>query len=74
MDTLTSPLAAETEALRRAYAAFNRNNIAATVEALDPQIEWTEPAEFSGGGSYHGHEGVMAKSWDRSALRFREPW
>ena len=53
-----SQLAAETEALRNAYAAFNRNDIADSVEALDPQIEWTEPAEFPGGGTYHGHEGV----------------
>ncbi|MHB8486289.1 MAG: nuclear transport factor 2 family protein [Candidatus Acidiferrales bacterium] len=60
MDTLNPPLAAETEALRKAYAAFNRNDIAATVEALDPQIEWTEPAEFPRGGTYHGHEGVKA--------------
>jgi len=50
----------ETEALRKAYAAFNRNDIAATVEALDPQIEWTEPPEFPGGRTYHGHEGVKA--------------
>ena len=57
---LIPPLAVETEALRKAYAAFNRNDIAATVEALDPQIEWTEPAEFPGGGTYHGHEGVKA--------------
>jgi ketosteroid isomerase-like protein len=65
MNTSTSSplaplLAVETEALRKAYAAFNRNDIAATVEALDPQIEWTEPAEFPGGGTYHGHEGVKA--------------
>jgi ketosteroid isomerase-like protein len=60
MDTLTPPLAVETEALRKAYAAFNRNDIPATVESLDPQIEWTEPAEFPGGGTYRGHEGVKA--------------
>jgi ketosteroid isomerase-like protein len=60
MDALTSHLAVETEALRKAYAAFNRNDIPATVEAMDPQIEWTEPAEFPGGGTYYGHEGVMA--------------
>jgi uncharacterized protein len=60
MDALNPPLAAETEALRKAYAAFNRNDIAATVEALAPQIEWTEPAEFPGGGTYHGREGVKA--------------
>ena len=48
------------EALRKAYAAFNRNDISATVEALDPRIEWTEPAEFPGGGTYHGHDAVKA--------------
>lgn len=50
----------EIAALRDAYAAFNRNDIAATVAALDPHIEWTEPAEFPGGGTYHGHAGVIA--------------
>jgi ketosteroid isomerase-like protein len=44
--------------LRGAYAAFNRGDIEAAVEPLDPQIEWIEPAEFPGGGSYHGREGV----------------
>jgi ketosteroid isomerase-like protein len=47
-------------ALEKAYAAFNRNDIAATVEAMDPNVEWTEPPEFPGGGAYHGHEGVKA--------------
>jgi hypothetical protein len=60
MDKVTVSLAAETAALREAYAAFNRNDIPATVKALDPQIEWTEPAEFPGGGTYHGHAGVQA--------------
>jgi ketosteroid isomerase-like protein len=40
--------------LREAYAAFNRNDIPAAVRSLDPQIDWTEPAEFPGGGTYHG--------------------
>jgi hypothetical protein len=47
MDRVTPPLAVETEALSKAYAAFNRNDIPATVEALDPQIEWTEPFRVS---------------------------
>ena len=64
-----SQLAAETEALRNAYAAFNRNDIADTVEALDPQIEWTEPAESPGGGTYHGHEGVK-----RYLSQSHAPW
>jgi ketosteroid isomerase-like protein/GNAT superfamily N-acetyltransferase len=46
--------------LRRAYAAFNRGEIDATVEGLDPDIEWVEPPEFPGGGTYHGHAGVKA--------------
>ena len=45
-------------ALRSAYAAFNRGDMDAAVEPLDAQIEWTEPAEFPGGGTYHGREGV----------------
>lgn len=44
--------------LRGAYAAFNRGDIDAAVQSLDPQVEWTEPAEFPGGGTYHGIEGA----------------
>jgi len=47
-------------ALRDAYAAFNRGDIAAAAEALDPQIEWIEPAEFPGGGTYQGQAGAKA--------------
>jgi ketosteroid isomerase-like protein len=45
-------------ALRSAYAAFNRGDMGSAVEGLDPQIAWTEPAEFPGGGTYHGREGA----------------
>ena len=48
----------EIRALKRAYAAFNRNDIAAAVADVDPQVEWTEPAEFPGGGTYHGRARV----------------
>jgi ketosteroid isomerase-like protein len=44
--------------LRDAYAAFNHGDIAAAVQSLDPNIEWTEPAEFPGGGTYHGRTEV----------------
>ena len=39
--------------LRDAYAAFNRGDIATAVKQMDPHIDWTEPAEFPGGGTYH---------------------
>jgi len=44
--------------LRNAYAAFNRGDIDGALRPLDPQIEWSEPAEFPGGGTYHGLAGV----------------
>ncbi len=50
----------EIETLRKAYAAFNRNDIPGAVEAVDPQVEWSEPPEFPGGGTYHGREAVKA--------------
>lgn len=46
------------DALRAAYAAFNRGDIDDAVASFDPQIEWTEPAQFPGGGAYHGREEV----------------
>ena len=45
-------------ALRAAYAAFNRGDIASAVESLDAQIEWIEPTEFPGGGTYYGRAGA----------------
>ncbi|HEY1925483.1 MAG TPA: nuclear transport factor 2 family protein, partial [Candidatus Acidoferrum sp.] len=44
--------------LRDAYAAFNRGDMDAAVVAMAPDIDWSEPAEFPGGGAYHGREAV----------------
>jgi ketosteroid isomerase-like protein len=44
--------------LRAAYAAFNRGDIDAAVQSLDENIDWSEPTEFPGGGSYHGRDGA----------------
>ena len=44
------------DALRATYAALNRNDIDATVDAFDEQIAWFEPAGY--GGSYHGRAAV----------------
>ena len=44
--------------LKNAYGAFNQGEIAKAVAELDPAIEWTEPASFPGGGTYHGQAGV----------------
>lgn len=60
MDELTPSLVAETQALREAYAALNRNDIPAFLSVFDPQIERIEFAELPGGGTYHGLEEVKA--------------
>jgi ketosteroid isomerase-like protein len=44
--------------LRGAYADFNRGDINGAVAGLDPNIDWREPAEFPGGGAYHGRAAV----------------
>jgi len=54
MDKLSPSRAAETDALKRTYAALNRNDIAATIEAFDPQIEWTDPGESPTDRTYRG--------------------
>lgn len=60
MGNRTPSLAAETEALKEAYAALNRDDIPAFVKAFDPQIEWIEPIEYPGGGTYRGRAVVEA--------------
>jgi ketosteroid isomerase-like protein len=54
MSDQTQPLAAETEAIRQAYAALNRGDIPGFVASFDPQIERIEPADFPQGGTYRG--------------------
>jgi ketosteroid isomerase-like protein len=66
MSAVAPGLAAETEALREVYAALNRNDIPAMVEAFDPQMEWIEPAEYPGGGIQRGRAAVEAHlTWAR---------
>lgn len=60
MGKRTPALAAETEMVREAYAALNRNDVAGFVKDFDPEIERVEPADFPGGGIYHGIEAVKA--------------
>ena len=56
-----SSLAAQIEGLKEIYAAINRNDIPAAVQAFDPQMEWIEPTDYHGGGGTHrGHAQVLA--------------
>jgi len=60
MDKPTPTLAAEIEALRAAYAALNRNDVAGFVAAFDPQIVRVEFPDSPMGGTYRGLEAVTA--------------
>jgi ketosteroid isomerase-like protein len=42
----------------RAYEAFARGDIERAVSGLHPDVDWTEPDEFPGGGRYRGPEAV----------------
>lgn len=60
MGELTPSLAAETELLKEAFAALNRNDVPAMVKAFDPDIEWIEPDDYPGGGARRGHAEFIA--------------
>ena len=53
-------LEAETEAIKQAYAALNRNDIDGFVKDFDPQIERVEFEGSPAGGTYRGIEAVKA--------------
>lgn len=62
--------------LRTSYAAFNKGDVDTAVRFLDPQVEWVEPAEFPGGGTYRGIEGAkhyLAQSRAGAAEVISEP-
>jgi ketosteroid isomerase-like protein len=45
--------------VRAAYESFARQDIPAVLAAFDSNIEWYTPEELPGGGTAHGHDGVM---------------
>ena len=52
----------------RGYEAFNAGDIEASLDVLDPEIEWhTYIVPGPGGGSYHGHDGVRELVGGRAA-------
>lgn len=62
--------------LREAYTAFNRGDIESALTPFDSGIVWSEPAEFPGGGTYYGVDGVrryLTQSRDAIAEGASEP-
>jgi ketosteroid isomerase-like protein len=49
------------DTVRRLFPAFNRRDIAALLDTLDPDVEWVPIMAVLEGRVYRGHEGV--KEW-----------
>jgi uncharacterized protein len=47
------------DTVRAMYAAYARGDFATGLSYLDPSIEFSQPEDEPGGGTYHGHEGVI---------------
>jgi ketosteroid isomerase-like protein len=47
------------ELARAGFEAFNRGDIAAVIELLDPDVEVHSVAEVGEEGTYHGHQGYL---------------
>jgi ketosteroid isomerase-like protein len=60
MSEQTTAMTAEMEAVRKIYAAINRNDIPAAMEFFDPQAERIEPPGFPTAGTYRGISEIQA--------------
>jgi uncharacterized protein len=58
MNDMTHSLAAETEAVREAYAALNRGDVDGFIQDFDPHIERIEFEGSPMAGEFHGIEAV----------------
>jgi len=67
MSEPTPSLLAETEALKGAYAALNRNDIPGFAQLFDSQIEWIDPVEDPSYGTYRGLAAVVAHTIEARA-------
>lgn len=52
-------MADNSEIVRALYAAFGRGDIPAVMQALAPDVRWTEAEGFPDGGTYSGPDAVL---------------
>ncbi len=69
MDESATPQTPEAEALSKAYAALNRNDIEGFLKDFDPEIVRIEPDGFPLAGTYHGINAVR-----EHVIRGRSTW
>ena len=61
------------EAVTRGYEAWNKGELGAVLELMDPEIEWAPGVESPEAGVFTGRDGLAAfvKSWAESFDDFR---
>jgi ketosteroid isomerase-like protein len=52
-------MGSNTETVQRAYAAFASGDIAAILDLVDENVEWSAPATLPQGGAFTGRGGVL---------------
>ena len=56
------------ELLKRGYEAFNRGDLDAVFELLDPEIEWVNDERVPFAGTYRGHDELRALLRDQQEV------
>jgi ketosteroid isomerase-like protein len=56
------------EILRRAYAAFNRHDWDAALDALDPNVEWHQITQFPDRAVYRGRDEMRDRFWNQQLV------
>jgi uncharacterized protein len=56
------------EILKRAYAAFNRHDFDAALEAVDPDVEWHQITQFPDRAVYRGREDMRDRFWNQQLV------
>jgi uncharacterized protein len=56
------------EIIRRAYAAFNRHDWDAVLEAVDPDIEWHQITQFPDRNVYRGRADMRDRFWNQQLV------
>lgn len=62
------------ELLKQGYEAFNRGDIDAAFELLDPEIEWVTDARVPFAGTYRGHDELRALIRDQQEVFGEVSW
>ncbi len=52
-------MAGNTDIIRAVYSAFAAGDIPSVLQALAPDVRWTEAEGFPHGGTYHGPDAVL---------------